>query len=86
MRFVSASRSAKTTLRFFKKLLKGLKYVPRLMITDKLKSYKAARKKLLKITEHRNHKKLNNVLKYLIGLQDLEQNRGVRRVYLKLIT
>jgi len=33
-------RSAKAALRFFKKLLKGLKYVPRAIITDKLRSYR----------------------------------------------
>jgi putative transposase len=57
---VQPRRSAKAALRFFKKLLKGLLYVPRVMITDKLRSYKAARKKLLKTTEHRSHKRLNN--------------------------
>jgi putative transposase len=30
------------------------------MITDKLRSYRAAKKKLLKTTEHRSHKRLNN--------------------------
>lgn len=30
------------------------------MITDKLRSYKAAKKKILKSTEHRSHKRLNN--------------------------
>ena len=53
-------RNTKAALRFFKKLLKGLSYIPRVMITDKLRSYKAARKKILKSTEHRSHKRLNN--------------------------
>jgi transposase-like protein len=57
---VQPHRSAKAALRFFKKLLKGFQYVPRVMITDKLKSYKAAKRKLLKSTEHRSHKRLNN--------------------------
>ncbi len=56
-------RSAKAALRFFKKLLKGLQYVPRVIITDKLRSYKAAKRKLLKTTEHRSHKRLNNHIK-----------------------
>jgi putative transposase len=30
------------------------------MITDKLRSYRAAKKKILKTTEHRSHKRLNN--------------------------
>jgi putative transposase len=53
-------RNTKAALRFFKKLLKGLCYVPRVIITDKLRSYKAAKKKVLKTTEHRSHKRLNN--------------------------
>ena len=57
---VQPRRSAKAALRFFKKLLKGLQYVPRVMITDKLRSYNAAKKKLLRTTEHRSHKRLNN--------------------------
>jgi putative transposase len=47
---LQSRRSAKAALRFFKKLLKGLQYVPRVMITDKLRSYKAAKRKLLKTT------------------------------------
>jgi putative transposase len=53
-------RNAKAALRFFKKLLKDLCYIPRVMITDKLRSYKAAKKKVLKSTEHLSHKRLNN--------------------------
>jgi len=60
---VQPRRSAKAAIRFFKKLLKGLQYVPRVMITDKLRSYKAAKRKLLKTTEHRSHKRLNNHIK-----------------------
>lgn len=41
-------RNAKAAVRFFKKLLKGLCYIPRSIITDKLRSYKAAKKKVLK--------------------------------------
>jgi len=45
---------------FFKKLLKGLRYAPRVMITDKLASYGAARKQMRLSIEHRQHKGLNN--------------------------
>ena len=45
---------------FFKKLLKGLLYVPRVIITDKLPSYGAAKKEILPGVEHRQHKGLNN--------------------------
>jgi putative transposase len=46
--------------RFFRKLLKGLQYVPRVIITDKLRSYGAAKRELLPGAEHRQHKRLNN--------------------------
>jgi len=39
---VQSRRSAKAAKRFFRKLLRGLQYVPRLIVTDKLKSYAAA--------------------------------------------
>ena len=40
--------------------LKGLTYVPRVIITDKLKSYGAALRKILPSVEHRQHRYLNN--------------------------
>jgi putative transposase len=45
---------------FFRKLLKGLTYVPRVIITDKLKSYGAAKREMLPSVEHRQHRYLNN--------------------------
>jgi putative transposase len=50
-------RAAKT---FFRKLLKGLAYVPRVIITDQLRSYGAARREILPGVEHRQHRYLNN--------------------------
>jgi hypothetical protein len=35
---VQSRRNAKAARRFFKKLLKGLQYVPRVIVTDKLRS------------------------------------------------
>ena len=46
--------------KFFRKLLKGLQYVPRVLITDKLASYGAAKREVLPSVEHRQHKRLNN--------------------------
>lgn len=46
--------------KFFRKLLKGLEYAPRVIITDKLASYGAAKKEILPSVEHRKHKGLNN--------------------------
>jgi putative transposase len=57
---VQSRRHKKAAKRFFRKLLKGLKYVPRVIITDKLKSYGAAKRELLPGVEHRQHKRLNN--------------------------
>jgi putative transposase len=46
--------------KFFRKLLKGLKYVPRVIITDKLASYGAVKREILPGVEHRQHRYLNN--------------------------
>ncbi len=40
---VQSRRDKKAAKRFFRKLLKGLRYVPSVIITDKLKSYSAAK-------------------------------------------
>ena len=57
---VQSQRSKKAAKRFFRKLLKGLQYVPRVIITDKLKSYSAAKAEVMPGVEHRQHKGLNN--------------------------
>ncbi len=57
---VQPRRDRRAAKRFFRKLLKGLRYVPRVLVTDKLKSYVAARKELIPGVEHRQHKGLNN--------------------------
>ena len=41
---VQSRRNAGAAKRFFKRLLKGLQYVPRVLVTDKLKSYGVARR------------------------------------------
>ena len=45
---------------FFRKLLKGLEYVPRVIVTDKLRSYGAAHRQVMPSVEHRSAKYLNN--------------------------
>ncbi len=57
---VQSRRNKKAAKRFFRKLLKGLRYVPRVIITDKLKSYSAAKAEIMPSVEHRRHKGLNN--------------------------
>ena len=53
-------RNTKAAKRFFRKLLKGLQYVPCVIITEKLKSSGAAKREILPGVEHRQHKGLNN--------------------------
>ena len=57
---VQSRRNKIAAKRFFRKLLKGLRYVPRVIITDKLKSYGAAKAEVMPGVEHRQHKRLNN--------------------------
>jgi putative transposase len=57
---VQSRRNKKAAKKFFRKLLKGLKYVPRVMVTDKLKSYEAAKWDMLPSVEHRQHRYLKN--------------------------
>jgi putative transposase len=57
---VQSQRDKAAAKKFFRKLLKGLAYVPRVIITDKLKSYGAAKRDILPGVEHRQHRYLNN--------------------------
>lgn len=50
----------KAAKRFFKRLLRGLQYVPRVIVTDKLRSYGAATREVLADVEHRQSRYLNN--------------------------
>jgi putative transposase len=47
-------------MKFFRKLLKTLRYVPRMIITDRLRSYSAAKAKVLPSVEHLQQKYQNN--------------------------
>jgi len=53
-------RNKKAAKKFLQKLLKKQSFAPRVIVTDKLKSYAAAKKELLPSVEHRQHKGLNN--------------------------
>ena len=57
---MQSRRNRQAAKRFFRKLLKGLRYAPRVLVTDKLKSYAAAKKQIMPGVEHRQHKGLNN--------------------------
>jgi len=55
-------RNAKSAIRFLKKVLKMVGCVPRVMVTDKLRSYKKAHRIVCSSAEHRSHKRLNNII------------------------
>jgi putative transposase len=57
---VQPKRDKTAAVRFLRKLLKGLAYVPRVVITDKLASYGPAMRAVLPGVEYRQHKRLNN--------------------------
>ena len=57
---VQSRRNAVAAQRFFGKLLKGLRYVPRVLVTDKLGSYRVAHRELMSSVEHRRSRYLNN--------------------------
>src|ERR687886_1686496 len=57
---VQSRRDAAAAKRLLRKLLKRQGRAPRVMITDKLASYPAAKRDLMPAVEHRRHKGLNN--------------------------
>lgn len=57
---VQSRRDKKAAKKFFRKLLKELRYVPRMIITDKLKSYSAAKAEVMPGVEHVQQKYQNN--------------------------
>jgi putative transposase len=57
---VQGRRDAKAAKRLLRKLLKKQGVAPRVMITDKLASYAAAKRTVMPGVEHRQHKGLNN--------------------------
>lgn len=57
---VQPHRNKRAAARFFRKLLQGSKYAPRVVVTDRLASYITPCAELLPNTAHRRHKGLNN--------------------------
>jgi len=57
---VQRRRDTRAAVKFLRKLLKGLAFVPRVPITDKRASYGAAKRDVLPSVEHRQHKRRNN--------------------------
>ena len=58
---VQPRRNANAAKRFFKRLLKSLQYVPRVIVTDKLWSYGVAQRRLLPGIEHRQSRYLTDI-------------------------
>ena len=56
---VQSRRDKKAAKKFFRKLLKGLRYVPRVIVTDKLKSYGAAKAEVMPGVEYCQQKGQN---------------------------
>ena len=59
--FLQKCRNKKSAIRFLSRLLQ-LYTAPRIIVTDKLKSYIKPIKQMCRSTEHRSHKRLNNRL------------------------
>jgi putative transposase len=57
---VQRQRNTKAAKTCFRTLLKGLRYVPRVIITDQLNSYGAAKREMLPGVDHRQSRSLNN--------------------------
>jgi putative transposase len=56
---VQSRRHALAAKKFFRRLLRGLRYVPRVLVTDKLASYGPAHRVVMPSVEHRQSKYLN---------------------------
>jgi putative transposase len=57
---VQRRRNKRAAKKFLPKVLNGCQDVPRVLITDKLASYGAAKREVLPRVEHRQHRYLNN--------------------------
>ncbi|MDK0524040.1 IS6 family transposase [Streptomyces sp. ML-6] len=57
---VQSRRDKAAARRFLRRLMKKTSAVPRVIVTDKLRSYGAAHREVMPSVEHRSHKGLNN--------------------------
>jgi len=60
---VQPRRDKRAAKRFFRKLMKGMKYAPRIIVTDKLRSYAAAHREVMPSVLHEQGKTKNNKAK-----------------------
>jgi transposase-like protein len=68
-------RDKSAAKRLLRKLLKCQCRTPRVMVTDKLGSYSAAKRELIPGVEHRRHKGLNNRRRTCTSRRDDENDR-----------
>lgn len=61
---VQSRRNTRAAKRFFRKLLKSLCYAPRVIVTDKLGSYGAAKREILPGEEHRQSRLSTIAVRY----------------------
>jgi putative transposase len=76
---VQSRRDKQAAKRLLRKLLKKQMRPPRVLITDKLASYPAAKRELMPGVEHRRHKGMNNRAENLYGAIDVKLRRSLRR-------
>ncbi|MEV0695540.1 IS6 family transposase [Streptomyces sp. NPDC050388] len=57
---MQSRRDKAAARRFFRRLLKTTCSMPRVIVTDQLRSYRAAHREVMPLVEHRSHKGLNN--------------------------
>jgi putative transposase len=67
--FLQKRRNKRAAIRFLSRLL-GSYPKPRVIVTDKLRSYSKPIKTMCKNTDHRCHKRLNNRAENVISLQE----------------
>ena len=72
---VQKRRDTDAANRFFRRLLSGHAEVPRVIVTDKLKSYAAAKREILPKVEHRQSRYLNNRAEVRTSRHDDENGR-----------
>lgn len=66
--------------RFFRRLMKRTRAVPRVVVTDKLRSYDVAHREVIPSVEHRSHKGLNNRAENSQAIEEL--GRAVRTSFI----
>lgn len=73
---VRPKRDTRAAVGFFRRLLKDMEYVPRVVVTDKLRSCGAARRQAMPVVEHRTPKYPNNRAETTVRLAVRDQITG----------